>query len=112
MILLVLQLLTLKVTPSVCFEPCKIRIEARVQRHEDNRHLEVTIDGNQYLHSEVDLNGKDAPYLSVFEFKNLTEGEYSIEATVIQLHKRVGAGQGLKVVSSKGYKVTKKSGDR
>lgn len=103
---LVLQLVTMKVIPQVCYEPCTITVQVRVKPQADNRKVEVTVDGEQYHHSEHDLEGDKAPFLHVFEFKNLTEGEYTVKTllTGVGAKERSGAGQGLKVLSNRNVK--------
>jgi methionine-rich copper-binding protein CopC len=74
----------IRVTPATSLEPANVVLEVAVQRHADNRLLMVTVDsGAFYWSSERQLEGQDAPYLSVFMCKELPAGEYEVQVSII-----------------------------
>jgi methionine-rich copper-binding protein CopC len=74
----------IRVTPAMSLEPANVVLEVAVQRHADNRLLMVTVDsGEFYWSSERQLEGQDAPYLSVFMCKELPAGEYEVQVSII-----------------------------
>jgi hypothetical protein len=74
----------IRVTPAMSLEPANVVLEVIVERHADNRRLMVTVDsGEFYWSSERQLDGQDAPYLSVFICKELPAGQYEVDASII-----------------------------
>ena len=54
--------------------------------------MKVVVDsGSYYWSSERQLEGQDAPYLSVFNCRELPAGEYAVQASVVGANGRVRA---------------------
>jgi hypothetical protein len=82
----------IRVTPATSLEPARVSVEVAVERHADNRLLTVVVDsGSYYWSSERQLDGQDAPYLSVFTCRELPAGEYAVQASVVAANGRVRA---------------------
>lgn len=78
-LVLVLQLLTIKVVPAKCFAPCTTELRITGNRHPDNRLLTITIDGeNFYRSGEIPLEGEHSPATFTFPFRNVPPGLYEI----------------------------------
>jgi len=82
----------IRVTPATSLEPASVSVEVAVERHADNRLLTIVIDsGSYYWSSERQLDGKEGPYLSVFNCRELPAGEYAVQASVVGADGRVRA---------------------
>jgi hypothetical protein len=81
--------LALTVRPSVCFDPCAIRVEAMVEPHADNRRLTLVADGPHFRSSSVQLEGADAPRAHEMKFDHLETGRYLIQVVL----ERAGGGK-------------------
>src|SRR5262245_51122637 len=78
------QALRLAVSPAVAIAPVLVTVRATVQAHDDNRALVVVAESADfYTSSEVPLNGRTAPALSVVEFRNVPPGLYDVSATLL-----------------------------
>jgi hypothetical protein len=80
--------LALTVTPSVCFSPCTVRVEAMVEPHADNRRLTLVADGPHFRSSSVQLEGADAPRAHEMRFEHLETGRYLVQVRL----ERAGGG--------------------
>ncbi len=82
----------IRVTPATSLEPANVAVQVAVERNADNRVLMVVVDsGSFYWSSERQLDGKDGPYLSVFNCRELPAGEYAVQASVVGANGRVRA---------------------
>jgi len=98
------QPLTLQVTPAMAAAPAFISIRALVEASDDNRALEVVAQSSDFFRSSrIELDGRDAPPLSVFQYANLPPGLYEISAFLI------GTG-GQRAAVSKLVKVVPRTG--
>jgi hypothetical protein len=89
--------LTMRVSPSVAFEPANLVIRMRIERNEDNRAVEIEADSSYfYRSSEIQLDGERAPRTTRFEFRSLPGGNYNITARL-----KGSGGEELAVVRSK-----------
>jgi hypothetical protein len=94
------QPLTLQVTPTTAPAPAFVRVRAVIEGSDDNRALEITAQSADYFRrSSVDLEGRLAPPLAVFEYANLPPGLYDITAVL------VGTGGKRATVSRRVYVV-------
>ena len=77
------QPLTLQVSPTMVAAPAFVRVRAVIEGSDDNRSLEITAQSpNYFRRSSVDLDGRNAPPLAVFEYANLPPGLYDITAVL------------------------------
>lgn len=73
--------LILKVWPQIAFAPAGLHVELRIPRHPDNRIVHLVADGeNFYRESDWQLDGSDAPFLFVVDWRDLPAGDYTIIA--------------------------------
>jgi hypothetical protein len=73
------EALTIKVTPAVALAPAFVRIRATVGAHDDNRALVIVAESEDfYTSSEIHLDGRHAPRVSVVEFPSLPTGLYDV----------------------------------
>ena len=78
------QPLTLQVSPTMVAAPAFVRVRAVIEGSDDNRSLEVTAQSpNYFRRSSIDLDGRNAPPLAVFEYANLPSGLYDITAVLV-----------------------------
>jgi hypothetical protein len=71
--------LALRVSPSVAFAPAALTVSVTVAADEQNRALQVIAESSDfYRSSEIPLEGRNAPALSVFTFRDLPPGLYSM----------------------------------
>jgi hypothetical protein len=74
----------LQVTPRVATEPATLTIRATIERHADNRGLQVRILSSGYSRSSfVQLDGLDAPRTTVMSYPEVPGGSYEIQTTVL-----------------------------
>ena len=98
------QPLTLQVSPRMAAAPAVISVRAVIEANDDNRALEViTQSADFFRSSRIELDGREAPPLSVFQYGNLPPGLYEISAYLL------GTG-GQRAVVSRIVKVVPRSG--
>jgi hypothetical protein len=74
----------MKVTPAVAFAPANLVVRAVVEADADNRAIAVIAESEDfYRSSEIQLDGDHAPRTSVFEFRSLPSGNYSVKAMLM-----------------------------
>jgi hypothetical protein len=98
------QPLTLQVSPTTAPAPAFVRVRAVIEGSDDNRALEITAQSPDYFRrSRVDLDGRHAPPLAVFEYANLPPGLYDITAVLVGTGgKRATASRLVYVVPARG----------
>jgi hypothetical protein len=98
------QPLTLQVSPTMVAAPAFVRVRAVIEGSDDNRSLEITAQSpNYFRRSSVDLDGRNAPPLAVFEYSNLPPGLYDITAVLVGTGgKRATVSRLVNVVSMRG----------
>jgi hypothetical protein len=75
--------LSMRVSPSVAFEPANLIMYATVAASEENRAIEIIADSEQfYRSSEIQLDGERAPRVSRFEFRSMPSGIYQVRAVL------------------------------
>lgn len=73
--------LSIRVSPSVAFAPANLVVRTTVEPDPSNRSMEIIAESSEfYRSSEIQLDGEDAPRTSVFQFRSLPSGEYSVKA--------------------------------
>src|SRR5262245_6257002 len=98
------QPLTLQVSPLMSAAPAVISVRAVVEANDDNRALEVITQSSDFFRSSrIELDGREAPPLSVFQYGNLPPGLYEVSAYLL------GTG-GQRAVVSRIVKVVPRSG--
>jgi hypothetical protein len=74
----------MKVTPAVAFAPANLVVRAVVEADADNRAIAVIAESEDfYRSSEIQLDGDHAPRTSIFEFRSLPSGNYSVKAMLM-----------------------------
>lgn len=79
---LALKPVSIDVNPHIAFAPAFVRVTVRVKPNAENRGLYVEADGDAYRSSFVQLDGADAPILTVIEWPAMDAGEYDVRASV------------------------------
>ena len=98
------QPLTLQVSPLMAAAPAVISVKAVIEANDDNRALEVIAQSSDFFRSSrIELDGREAPPLSVFQYGNLPPGLYEVSAYLL------GTG-GQRAVVSRLVKVVPRSG--
>ncbi len=78
------ELLTLQITPLVAPAPGVISIRAAIDVSDENRGLEVTAQSGGFSQSSaIELDGRLAPRINVFQFAHLPAGEYDVSAVLL-----------------------------
>jgi hypothetical protein len=71
--------LTMRVSPTVAYAPAFLTVSITVPADDKNRSLQVIAESPDfYRSSEIPLEGRNAPALSVFTFRDLPPGLYSM----------------------------------
>lgn len=71
--------LTMRVSPTVAYAPAFLTVSITVPADDKNRSLQVIAESSDfYRSSEIPLEGRNAPALSVFTFRDLPPGLYSM----------------------------------
>jgi hypothetical protein len=74
----------LRVSPRVATEPAILTISATVERHADNRGLQVRIVSSEYSQgSFIQLDGLDAPRTTTIRYPQVPGGTYEVQATLL-----------------------------
>src|SRR5262249_3405511 len=98
--------LSMRVSPSVAFAPANLVVRMRIAADTNNRRIEVVAESSDfYRSSEMDLDGDRAPRTTVFEFRRMPVGSYSVPAELLgSSGEEVGYAQSqVSVVSGAGY---------
>lgn len=75
--------MTLSVSPSMSFAPADLVVRAIVPPDEANRAINIVAESETfYRSSEVQLDGEQAPRVTVREFSSLPAGEYDVSAVL------------------------------
>lgn len=78
------ELLKLQISPLVTPAPGFITVRASVDASDDNRGLEVIVQSVDFLRSStIELGGRSAPRLNVFDFPNLPSGKYDVSVVLL-----------------------------
>jgi hypothetical protein len=73
--------LSLKASPEISFAPAHLIVRTSIEPDADNRALEIVIDSPDfYRSSTIQLEGDQAPRMSVVEFRGVPGGNYEISA--------------------------------
>jgi len=98
------QPLSLHVTPVMAAAPAFISVRAVIEASDDNRALEIVAQSSDFFRSSrVELDGRNAPPLSLFQYPNLPPGLYEVSAILIGTNgQRAGVSRVVKVVSRGG----------
>ena len=76
--------IALHVSPRVATEPATLMIRATVERHADNRGLDIRILSGGYCRSSfVQLDGLDAPRTTTMRYPEIPGGTYEVQMTVL-----------------------------
>src|SRR5262245_36836703 len=98
------QPLILQVSPLMAPAPAFVSVRATVEANDDNRALEIVAQSSEfYRSSRVDLPGRQAPRLAVFDYPSLPPGLYDVTAVLVGTGgKRATATRLVRVVGSAG----------
>ena len=98
------QPLTLQVSPPMSVAPAFVSVRALVEASDDNRALEIIAQSTDFFRSSyIDLKGRNAPPLSVFNYPNLPPGLYDVTAILVGTGgKRATATRLVRVIPSAG----------
>jgi hypothetical protein len=76
--------LTLRASPEISYAPARLFVRTTIAADDDNRAMEVVIDSPEfYRSSTVQLEGAEAPRISVFEFEGVPSGAYVVSARLL-----------------------------
>ena len=76
--------LKISVFPSVSFEPSDLMIRVILERHPDNRVLDVVTESSEFsCASDRQLDGEDSPRVMTFQCRGAPAGEYDSHAALI-----------------------------
>ena len=98
------QPLTLQVSPLTAPAPAFVSVRASVETSDDNRALEVVAQSPDfYRSSRVELPGRNAPRLAVFEYSSLPPGLYDITGILVGTSgKRAAVSRMVRIVGMAG----------
>jgi hypothetical protein len=73
--------LAIRVSPAVAFAPATLRVQTTIEADAANRSVEIVAESEDfYRSSEMQLDGESAPRTTIFQFRSLPSGEYSVRA--------------------------------
>jgi hypothetical protein len=79
----------MQVSPSVSRAPADLVVRVSVEAAADNRFLQVIAESPDfYRSSQIPMDGEHTPPLSVFEFRNLPSGLYSVTGVLVGVNGR------------------------
>jgi hypothetical protein len=79
--------LSLHVSPIVAIAPATVTVQARIDADDENRALAVTVESEDFSRSsQIELAGKNAPRLNVFELRDIPTGLYEVRAVLLGSH--------------------------
>jgi methionine-rich copper-binding protein CopC len=76
--------LRMQVSPAVTRAPAMLTVRVSLETAADNRLLQVVAESADfYRSSEIQIDGANAPAISVFEFHNLPTGLYHVTGVLV-----------------------------
>jgi hypothetical protein len=95
--------LSVRVSPAVAFAPANLNVQATIEADPGNRSIEIIAESPEfYRSSEIQLDGESAPRTTLFQFRSLPTGEYSVRAVLKGQggHRRATVERKVNVVES------------
>ena len=78
------EAVAVRATPQMSLEPTTPTITATVERHADNRALDIQVVSSDYYRaSRVQVNGDEAPRVTTTSYEGVPGGSYEIRTTVL-----------------------------
>ena len=75
--------LSMRVSPAVAFAPANLNVRATIEADAGNRSIEIIAESPEfYRSSEIQLDGESAPRTTIFQFRSLPTGEYSVRGVL------------------------------
>jgi hypothetical protein len=75
--------LSMRVSPAVAFAPANLNVHATIEADSGNRSIEIIAESPEfYRSSEIQLDGESAPRTTLFQFRSLPTGEYSVRGVL------------------------------
>jgi hypothetical protein len=75
--------ISMRVSPSVAFAPANLSVRTTIAADAKNRAIEIVAESTDfYRSSEMQLDGESAPKTTIFQFRSLPTGEYSVRAVL------------------------------
>jgi hypothetical protein len=75
--------LSMRVSPAVAFAPANLVVRTLIEADAANRAIEIVAESPAfYRSSEIQLDGEHAPRTTMFEFRSLPSGNYSVRAVL------------------------------
>jgi hypothetical protein len=76
--------ISMKATPEISFAPAHLTVRTTIEPDAQNRAVEIVIDSEDFYRSTLtQLEGEQAPRVSVVEFKGVPGGLYEISARLL-----------------------------
>jgi hypothetical protein len=76
--------LRLSVNPTLSVQPAVVVVRVSIEPHEDNRAMRLVAESADYFRSsQVELDGQDAWRTTVFRYRDLPAGAYTITGTLL-----------------------------
>jgi hypothetical protein len=76
--------ISMKATPEISFAPAHLTVRTTIEPDPQNRAVEIVIDSQDFYRSTLtQLEGDQAPRVSVVEFKGIPGGVYEISARLL-----------------------------
>lgn len=98
------EVLNVRVSPAITFEPAVLRIVAEIEADARNRTLEIAAQSEGYTRSsQVQVDGLDAQRVWDFEFRDLPRGNYEVTGVLTGTGGRRAVVTRLVVVVSQGH---------
>jgi hypothetical protein len=75
--------LAIRVSPAVALAPALVTVRITIEPSDDNRMLNVDVDSSAYHRSsEIPLDGRNTPRVTILEVKDLPTGLYEVRAVL------------------------------
>jgi hypothetical protein len=77
----------MKVSPTLAPAPAFVRVEATIERDDNNRAFAIIAQSDDfYRSSQIQLDGASGPRIHVFEFPHLPSGVYEVTGSLVDRH--------------------------
>jgi hypothetical protein len=78
------QRLAMRVSPAVALAPAFVTVRITIEPSDNNRMLNIEVDSSAYRRSsEIPLDGRNTPRVTVLEVKDLPTGLYEVRAVLM-----------------------------
>lgn len=80
--------LTVKVSSTVCMSPCTLRVTIHFERDDDNDHINIWLEGDDYTRTSEEPIAERHPKTFIVNYYDVPAGDYVLTVSLVRRSKR------------------------